>query len=653
MRYPPIRRRHALGVLMTMMVWGCEGDPSAAGEAGAGGLGAGGLGAGGAVAGGSGAGGVMAGGAGGSSNTGGAGGAAGGAGGMTGGAGGEIVEGCAAPGQPLRRLTRIQYLHTINDLLEILVGETGEGEHFWWVLQDWTHHVPEDVPVGAPNEVRGGFRRLDQVVYDEHIEAALRLATVLGGELAQPWWARAVAQDCDLNDEALDCLTPMVDRVGRLVHRRPLSEAERAFYLDLYHQGVAEAGPAPNPDDAWWWPKRVGLTGMFTAMLSAPRLIYQVEHGAEIIDAERGLYALDAYELASRLSYHFWQSTPDEALLNAAASGELLTEAGFEAEVARIYADPRTRRALSTFFTEWLRLDEMPDPARLRGTPIFEAFADGLEIGPELGQAMVDEIVSLATHYAVDAPGSFDDLLTSDLNFAADDTLATIYQTEPWRGGAPAALPEPERAGLITRAALLVSGSANTRPILKGVRIREAILCGVVPPPPPEAMAQEPALSEQMTSREVVESLTEQPGTVCAGCHTTYINPLGFATEGFDALGRRRDAQGLYDEWGNLVGSRPIETASTPQVITGDDAVAEGAADLTALILESGEAHRCFARQYFRFTFGRPEHPASDSALINGLTERLQAGAALDEVLVAVALDPEFKILRACVDGEE
>lgn len=666
MRYPPTAipcPRWILGVaLVSLGLLGCDDTSEGASPAGGGGVMAGGADLG-LEGGAGGLGGAPAGGA--------VGGAVGGAGGEpAGGAGGEPMGGhggvgggeppgpeCEAPGQPLRRLTRAQYLHTVTDLLTALVGETAEGEHFWWVMEGWPEQIPEDVPVGAPGEIRGGFRRLDQVVYEEHVEVTLRLATTLAGELSQPWWAeRVLGPDCDLHDDDIDCVTPMVMRVGRLVHRRPLTDEQVQIYVDVYRAARDEAGAPADPEDEWWWRYRVGLRTLFATLLSAPQLLYQVEHGVPgeggVIDEARGLYRLDAYELASRLSYHFWQSMPDEALLDAAEDGSLLTDAGFEAQVARLYADARARRALGSFFTEWLRLDELPDLTRLRYTPVFDAFAEGVEVHEGLRQAMVDEIVEMGMYHAVTAPTDLDGMFTSALNFARDEALASIYGAGVWGGGEPEALPEVERAGLLTRAAMVASGSANTRPIMKGIKIREAVLCGEVPPPPPEVMVQEPELSGEMTSREVVEALTEQPGSVCVGCHATYINPLGFATENLDALGRVRAEQILYDEWGEEIGRRPIDTEAAPAITPGDEAVAAGAHELTALILESGRAHDCFAQQYFRFTFGRPEHRA-DQPLIEELSARLRAGAPLDEVLLAVARSPEFRQLRLCVDGEE
>ena len=100
---------------------------------------------------------------------------------------------------------------------------------------------------------------------------------------------------------------------------------------------------------------------------------------------------------------------------------------------------------------------------------------------------------------------------------------------------------------------------------MKGVFLRTNVLCDTIPPPPPGANAKPPDLMPGMTTRESVEAITEMPGSICAGCHTLAINPLGFATEGFDALGRFRTAQRLFDAAGVETGTKAVNTSRSPR----------------------------------------------------------------------------------------
>jgi hypothetical protein len=186
---------------------------------------------------------------------------------------------------------------------------------------------------------------------------------------------------------------------------------------------------------------------------------------------------------------------------------------------------------------------------------------------------------------------------------------------------------------------------------MKGVYLRKALLCDEIPPPPANAANKKPELSPTASTREVVEQLTEQPGTQCAGCHATRINPLGFATENFDALGRVRSSQTLYDpDTGAVVGDAPIDTTSVPRVKDGDETPSSGAADLSRLMLESGKPHACFVRQYFRFTFGRAEALDTDGCSLAEMHKGVLEGQSLREVLRNVALTDAFK--TRSFDGE-
>jgi hypothetical protein len=177
---------------------------------------------------------------------------------------------------------------------------------------------------------------------------------------------------------------------------------------------------------------------------------------------------------------------------------------------------------------------------------------------------------------------------------------------------------------------------------MKGVFTRETILCDEIPPPPDNAMANPPELDPKLTTRQVVERITEMPGTACAACHSRFINPIGYATEGYDALGRVRTEQRLFDAKGVEVGRVPVDTRSIPQVVAGDMTESKGAADLMRLIVRSGKAHACFARQYLRFTFARWDDPA-DGCVLERLRQSLERKAPIATVLREVALGPEFQ----------
>lgn len=535
---------------------------------------------------------------------------------------------------PLRRLSRRQFHNTVRDLVRATFPE--DADPILDEIESSLQRYPEDDRKRPAGSKHGGFRRLDQAVHQSHIDAAYEIGVRLG-QAATATPARLeqllgpCATDADAgNDEA--CVVGFIEAFGRRALRRPLTEEDTQFFIDVFvGDGITGLEPAAIAD-------------VVAVMLASPRMLYMVETGTATVEGREGADWLDDYELASRLSYHLWQTMPDEELLRAAADGELATEDGWRAQVERMFDDPRTRVSLHEFFREWLWLDELPAMDARVGTPLYDAFRGDLLPTEDTTEHMVQEVVDMALFYTLEVEGTFDDVLLSDRSFARTDDVASIYGIDPWDGeGEPPSVGDPERVGLLTRAAFLATGSANTRPVMKGVFIRQGLLCDPIPPPPDNAAATPPDLSPDQTTREVVEALTEADGSACAGCHSTLINPLGFATEGFDALGRARSEQVLFDGEGREVGRRPIDTASVPLVVPGEPDASSGPADLARLLAQSGRPHVCLARNWVRYSLGRMEDDDTDGCMIEDIATRLVEGEPLGVALREIALRPEFR----------
>jgi hypothetical protein len=355
----------------------------------------------------------------------------------------------------------------------------------------------------------------------------------------------------------------------------------------------------------------------------------------------QSVYRLDAWELAARLSYQFWGTMPDYALRDAASSGKLLTDDGYLSEVDRLVSDPRATTTMRAFFEQWLwPLLELPPLDSRVADPVYRAFAGTNLPGPALRNHMIADVLDAAV-WVTSHDGTLTDLFMNRLSFARDPDLASIYGVPIWNGtGDPPTLPA-SRVGLLTRAAFLSTGTVNSRPIMKGVFIRSTLLCDTLPPPPGDAANTPLLLMGNHTTREVIESITEVPGSACAACHRSLINPLGFASENFDGLGRERAQQVFYDATGAVAGNKAIDTTSTPFVTAGDPAVSHGMGELTPLILNSGKVSKCVAKRFFRFTFRRIESEL-DEGTIDALTQLVTDGKLVD-LFKGVALRPEFK----------
>ncbi|MGZ3421996.1 MAG: DUF1592 domain-containing protein [Polyangiales bacterium] len=512
---------------------------------------------------------------------------------------------------PLRRLSHTQYAGSVRDFLATALPK--DGAAVYAEVAPKIDAMPDDRQVGPIGEIHGGFRRLDQAVNQEHVDGSYDVALAIGKAVANdPARLAAIGGACA--DAA--CVDAMIGKLGPIALRRPLDAEDVAFY-----RGFAGTDFSP-----------AAIADVIAAMLVSPRFLYHVEHAT----TDEAFAPLDAWELAARLSYHFWQTAPDAELRDAAASGALLTDDGYRAQVDRMFADPKTQAALDDFFREWMWLEELPKLDARLGDVVFDAFVGMEKPTADLRDEMIADVIT-ATRTVAQGGGTFSDLLGDTRAYVKSDLFARIYGVSPGSMAAP-----PDRAGLLTRPAFLTTGSANTRPIMKGVFIRKALLCDDIPPPPKNANATKPMLSGSLTTREVVEQLTEKPGSVCAGCHATMINPLGFATEDFDSLGRHRKAQKLFDDAGKLLTEKPVDTHTIPRVTPDDLRDSSGAADLTKYLLESGKVQTCFARQYFRFTFARLENDR-DACAINAVTKGAVEGSTFGDVLKNIALRTEFK----------
>jgi hypothetical protein len=252
--------------------------------------------------------------------------------------------------------------------------------------------------------------------------------------------------------------------------------------------------------------------------------------------APGSVYRVSDVELASRLSFFLWSSMPDDELLGVAERGELSKPAVLEAQVRRMLADPRSEQLVKNFAGQWLYLRNIariqPDPA------VFPSFDENLR------QAMAKE-TELLVESTFREDRSIADLLDTNYTFvnqrlAEHYGIPGVYGNEFHR----VALNDPNRYGLLGQAAILAVTSYpnRTAPTIRGKWVLEQLL-GTPPPPPPPNV---PSLKDDgsvatMTMRQRMELHRANPS--CAVCHRL-MDPIGFALENYDGLGRWRETSG-------------------------------------------------------------------------------------------------------------
>lgn len=304
-------------------------------------------------------------------------------------------------------------------------------------------------------------------------------------------------------------------RIMAKVYRRPASAAELDQIMAVI---AARTGQGIAPFDAY----RDGLK----AMLCSPGFLYLEESPGK--DG-----TLDDYAIASRLSYFLWATTPDERLLHLAAQGTLRDPVVRRAQAKRMLADPKSDRFVNGFLDSWLTLGalgETPPDRHLFG----EYYRDDLEA------AMRRETFLFARHL-LDEGRSIDEFIQSDYTFA-NPALARLYglrEKPVGRGFEKVSLKGTARGGLIGQASVLTvtANGVDTSPIVRGVWLLENLLGTPPSPPPPDIEPLDPDIRGATTIREQLVKHRSDPA--CAECHRK-IDPLGFALEPFDAIGRHR-----------------------------------------------------------------------------------------------------------------
>ncbi len=527
------------------------------------------------------------------------------------------VDCATAPGvSPLRRLPQRVYRQAVIDVL------TTSG---------LSSMIPSIEPAldAVPPDSTLSFLSHDNRLSTEHLSAWFAVATGVGDAIEQSAPARtALVGACGTAARLTpECRARLFDGFGRRVLRRPLTDTERAELTDL-DDGTRPAAEA--------------LRAMVVVLLLSPSFLNQVE----LNGAQRSAGApleLTSWELASRLAFTYWRSIPDDALLDAAANGSLLTEAGFRAQLERVFADPRTRRGLWAFWQEWLKLEAFPGFSVNR--PGFQSLTRGLSFTNDTYAEMVEEVRLLTERHTFEAPASMDELLTTNVSLTRSNTLAAIYGAVVWNGqGEPPRL--TNRAGLLQRAAIVVSNQEHTNPFHRGAIMRRALLCDVLPQPDPVALPpgslDPPPFSAAATTRQRYEAKVAN-NPLCTGCHENFSD-LGYVQEAFDAIGRVRTKERVFDEQtGAMVAELEFDLQTVPRVRLDDDRPVRDVAELNERIVESGRVATCLVRNFTAMSLRRNGVTGADQCAEARVARRLREGGTLAEAFKAIALEPSFR----------
>jgi hypothetical protein len=456
-----------------------------------------------------------------------------------------------APPAPLRRLTRFEYNNTVRDLFM----DTSRPADS--LPADGVTNLAVESPVGP--ELVNGYH---QLAHDFAVAATKDAAAVKGIAGCDPAAGEAACQQAFIRD--------FVPRV----FRRAAAPEDVTEFGEVFAAGRGLGGNFAS-----------GVRAVVEVALQSPEFLYRVELGEAVGSAQPQLARPTPDEMAARLSYLLWGSTPDPTLALAADQGKLRTRAEIEAQARRLLADDRAHDVVRYFTFQLMGLH---DVSYLPGLAANGGFTQ------EIADLMLEETRLTIDEITWRGPGDFQSLLTSPVSFL-NGPLATFYGVPGITGDGftKVSLDPARRAGLLTQASVLArtSNGPSSSPSNRGVLVVQQLLCGQVPLAPVDLAPPPP--SGTLTTRERYQQAAA--AAACANCHR-YFDPVGFAFEHYDAVGRWRDTEN----------GRPID--ATGEIFQTDaQGTFNGAGELAQRLAASRDVQACYVGKWMRFAYGRAE----------------------------------------------
>ena len=425
------------------------------------------------------------------------------------------------------------------------------------------------------------------------------------------------------------CATQFISKVGRLLFRRALSDEEVATYVEYANAAAQELDGKESEGtklDGFY----AGLEVVLEGLLLHPEVLFIIESAEPDPDNPEQM-RLDAYSLASRLSFFLWNASPDDELLAAAESGYLHSPGGVERAVDRMLESPRLIEGMRAFFDDMLVFDE------------FKTLAKDPTIYPEFtsvtAQDAREQTLRTIIDHTLNQGKDYRDLFTSRSTYMSP-ALAILYGVPAQPGWTPYTFPEDSpRAGLLTQVSFLAltSHPGRSSVTLRGMALRERFLCQTVPEPPPGidfSVLTNPD-AHYPTQRMRVAAHLETPS--CAGCHRI-TDPIGLSLEQFDGAGAYRLTEN----------GAPIDATGSLDGFEFDGAIGLGEA-----LSQNPELPRCLVRRVYSYATGGPPDNDARPALSYFNEEFAAQGYQLRNLLRTIALSKAFSLINNSASEEE
>jgi mono/diheme cytochrome c family protein len=508
-----------------------------------------------------------------------------------------------------------EYMHTADATLEVRVPVKA-GPHEVGVSFVGRFWEPEGVL--QPPQI--GFGRTTNEYY--HGNPAVEIVSI-GGPYGAPATSDSPSRRklfiCRPEDAASEepCARKILSALAARAYRRPVTENEIQTVLGFYKAGRADTFDA-------------GIQQGIERILAAPSFLFRIEREPAGLTAGTA-YRLSDLTLASRLSFFLWSSIPDDELRQAAVRGKLSDPTGLDQQVRRMLRDPRSKALVDNFVSRWLELSKIPGV--VPDTELYPEFDENLR------DAMEQE-TRLFVGSQVHGNRSVLELLTADYSFL-NERLAAHYGIRNVYGSHFRRVTFPDgstRGGLLGQSSVLtVTSYPNRTSVTMRGRWLLANLLGAPPPPPPPdipALKDAGAEGQPRSLRERMEMHRRNPA--CASCHQR-MDPLGFALENFDALGK----------WRTSSDGAPIDASA----VFPDGTRFDGVAGLKALMVNHREDFvRTLSGKLLAYAIGRGLDDHDLPAIRKVAREGAAAGDSWSAIVTGIVRSTPFSM--AVASGE-
>ena len=492
----------------------------------------------------------------------------------------------------MRRLTESEYRNSIADIFGPAITVQGRFE---------------------PDRRIGGLLSASSAILSispAGFQAYAQMADGIAGQVTDAKHRAASIACRPADGHAADdaCTGQVVAQYGMLLFRRPLTAEESAARIKLAHDIAGKTG------DFY-----AGLRYGLASLMAAPDFLFRTEYA--VLDADGKSWTLDAYSRASRLSFLLWDSTPDAALLKAAADGDLSKPDGVARETGRLMASSRLQAGMRAFYADFLELD-----TQVTKDPAFY---------PKYSEAVASSAREETLHSMLDLTltrqDDLRDLLTTRKTYL-NRTLASVYgvpynfdsEWVPYEFA-----PETGRSGIITQVTFLSLFSHPNRssPTKRGVALMDIFLCQPTPQPPANvdfSIVNDIGNPSLKTVRQRLLAHATNP--TCAACHTR-SDPIGLALENFDSIGQYRTSEN----------GDPIDASSSLQ---GKSFT--GAQGLGQALHDNPNFPACFARKLFAYGTGGNANLVTPPIYRGFVTAFEGSGYRVPALLKALTVNPQF-----------